>query len=1184
MHRLAKKLCAVICTVMLLNIFLIGVSPVSNASTTGNAHYQTIWQENFDSLETGGDIAWDATTPSVLPAGSSVTAEVYGKGGVGKMMQIVDNDPGTIGTFKKFGTQVQKMIAEASIRIDAATDNAGSFQFYLLDDSLSTSGLVTSLGILKNEIRWFVTAGGTTTTTVLTPSGFDGTQWNDFRIDADVSLKTADLYLNGQLIGDDLRFRRAAASNIGRIWFVGGASPSPVIAYVDNVSIQGEMPTLFSENFDSLTTGSGVVWDALTPSVLPAGSSVTVGVYGKDGTGKMMRIVDNDPSTVGIYKKFSTQLHKMIAEASIRIEPSTNNTGSFQFYLLDDSSSTSGLVTSMGILKNEIRWFVTTGGTTTTTVLTPSGFDGTQWNDFRIEADVSLKTADLYVNDQLISSSLPFRRAAASNIGRVWFVGGASPSPVIANVDNVRIYGAATGSDSTPEIPIVTTPPTIPTREAYYERTTTVVQTDLYVATDGDDANLGTEEQPFATIQGARDYIRTINSDMTGDIVVHVKKGDYYVDDSVVFNEMDSGTNGYYILYKNEDELGSARLVGGQPITNWIPDLGSIWKAEVGQGWSFDTLYENGERARKARTPNYVKDVAFPNSNAPYLTSESGTVSGITYKSGDLDTSTWDISDADLVVWPWGYRNWGMWTSPITAIDANSRAISISNGDGTVIGPEARYYVEGIYQLLDQPGEFYLDRDAGVLYYWPINGDPTEQNIVAPKVQTIISLEGSSTSNKVQNIAFEGLSFEGTDFVKQINAWYQNSETRKGMINMSNTENITIRNSHLKNAGLFGVYMHNYNQYNRVVGCWIEQMGISGILLRAETGTGDVLKYNIMTNNKIHDVGQLATDSSGINIYNAGSNEISHSEIFNGPRFAISFRGPVGQDTSSSNKSSNGYTRNNIVKYVKVYKVGQDSGDTGAIHQAGTSKQYADAYNTNYYDQIVIDDIYSHPSNLDLGPNGMFFDYNTFGQVFKNIKISNVQGNALALEFRFNDSGKGYYENVSWLPGYDEDLIDTDSIGLLTDFPVYIENVDKSPLSGLIEKVQQLYDQASEGKAIGEYIPGTLEARKPILLLAIQAAQAVYASEYTTRSELQISTIALQQSMDHFVTYRVTASTGDVNGDGAINGRDDSMVATHFGVTSSDSEWTQVKAADVNKDGVIDQKDLHIVNAMKQRK
>ncbi|MCU6792583.1 right-handed parallel beta-helix repeat-containing protein [Paenibacillus sp. WQ 127069] len=1060
MQRLAKRLWAVTCYVMLMNMFLIGEPAITNASPSANVYYQTVWQDNFDSLETGSGVAWDALTPSVLPEGSSVTAEVYGEGGTGKMMRIVDNDAGTIGTFKKFGTQLHKMIAEASIRIDPTTNNAGSFQFYLLDDSLSTSGLVTSMGILKNEIRWFVTSGGTTTTTVLTPNGFDGTQWNDFRIEADVSLKTADLYLNGQLIGDDLPFRRATASNIGRIWFVGGASPSPVIAYVDNVRIKGEMPVLFSENFDSLTTGSGIAWDALTPSVLPAGSSVTVGVYGKGDTGKMMRIVDNDPGTIGTFKKFGTQLHQMIAEASIRIDPATNNTGSFQFYLLDDSTSTSGLVTSMGILKNEIRWFVTTGGTTTTTVLTPSGFDGTHWNDFRIEADVSLKTADLYLNGQLIGDNLPFRRAVASNIGRIWFVGGASPSPVIAYVDNVSIYGAAAGSETTPEVPIVTTPSPIPTRTPYYERTTTQIQSNLYVAPNGDDENPGTEEQPFASIQGAKDYIRTINGNMTGDIVVHLKQGNYYVDDTIAFDAADSGTNNYYIIYKNDDELGSARLVGGRKIKEWMPDQGSIWKANVGQGWSFETLYENGQRARKARTPNYVTNNSFLNSNAPYLTSESGTVSSITYKSGDLDTSNWDISDSDLVVWPWGYRNWGMWTSPITAIDANSRTISISNGDGTVIGPEARYYVEGIYQLLDQPGEFYLDRDAGMLYYWPMNGDPDDQTIVAPKVQTLISLAGSSANDKVQNIAFEGLTFEGTDFTKQINAWYQNPETRKGMMNMSNTENIVIRNSHLKNAGLFGIYMHNYNQYNRVVGCWIEQMGISGILLRAETGTGDVLKYNILTNNKIHDVGQLATDSSGINIYNAGFNEISYSEIFNGPRFAISFRGPTGQDTSSSNKSSNGYTRNNIVKYVKVYKTNQDSGDTGAIHQAGTSKQYTDAYNTNYYDQIVINDIYSHPSNLDLGPNGMFFDYNTFGQVFKNIKITNVQGNALAMEFRYNDSGKGYYENVNWLPGYNENLIDLVNIGLRDDFPTFnYSYFDKGGIHRRMKKEHDKHDK-----------------------------------------------------------------------------------------------------------------------------
>ena len=71
------------------------------------------------------------------------------------------------------------------------------------------------------------------------------------------------------------------------------------------------------------------------------------------------------------------------------------------------------------------------------------------------------------------------------------------------------------------------------------------IQATYYVAPDGSDSNPGTLTQPFATIQKARDVVSTINSDMTGDIYVYIKQGTYYITSTVVFDDTDSGTNGY---------------------------------------------------------------------------------------------------------------------------------------------------------------------------------------------------------------------------------------------------------------------------------------------------------------------------------------------------------------------------------------------------------------------------------------------------------------------------------------------------------------------------------------------------------------------------------------------------------------------------------------------------------------
>ena len=50
---------------------------------------------------------------------------------------------------------------------------------------------------------------------------------------------------------------------------------------------------------------------------------------------------------------------------------------------------------------------------------------------------------------------------------------------------------------------------------------------EFYVSVYGSDSNTGTEDSPFASLQKARDAVRKISGNMTGDIVVHIAAGTY---------------------------------------------------------------------------------------------------------------------------------------------------------------------------------------------------------------------------------------------------------------------------------------------------------------------------------------------------------------------------------------------------------------------------------------------------------------------------------------------------------------------------------------------------------------------------------------------------------------------------------------------------------------------------------
>ena len=73
--------------------------------------------------------------------------------------------------------------------------------------------------------------------------------------------------------------------------------------------------------------------------------------------------------------------------------------------------------------------------------------------------------------------------------------------------------------------------------------------TEFFVSPDGNDSGSGTYDSPFQTLEAARDAVRKINKDMSGDIKVYLRGGDYRLTQPVVFDTKDSGTNGHTISY-----------------------------------------------------------------------------------------------------------------------------------------------------------------------------------------------------------------------------------------------------------------------------------------------------------------------------------------------------------------------------------------------------------------------------------------------------------------------------------------------------------------------------------------------------------------------------------------------------------------------------------------------------------
>ena len=418
------------------------------------------------------------------------------------------------------------------------------------------------------------------------------------------------------------------------------------------------------------------------------------------------------------------------------------------------------------------------------------------------------------------------------------------------------------------------------------------IQAEFFVSPQGDDTNDGSFEKPFATLQAAREAVRKINDDMTGDIYVFLDGGDYYLNEPLVLTEEDSGTNGYNIIYRNLDEAGSANLIGGKQVTSqWslvdatadpasnpdgdLPDdmQGKVYKTHVGTDHDFHTLYVNDQRATLARTQNRNNDSGFSSALTPYMRSAGGGTGDLYYNAGDLDEDSLNglinaqkrgDLNASIYMWDGGYWDWMTDTIPVSAIDTSSRKMTFKTVEGhpEIYRPKyatrnnARYFVQGNLGFLDEPGEYYYNASTGDLYYYP-DGEIDQQDIVIPTMQEIIRVEGSSRDQRAENIEFSGLEIKDADHTE----WYaygwnwgdagdglgfypkeaegstqpsyceqtERIEFQYGNVSLVNTRNISINNSRIKNSGMFGIELYLANENAKIENCMIENTAHGGI-------------------------------------------------------------------------------------------------------------------------------------------------------------------------------------------------------------------------------------------------------------------------------------------------------------------------------------------------------------------
>jgi len=133
-----------------------------------------------------------------------------------------------------------------------------------------------------------------------------------------------------------------------------------------------------------------------------------------------------------------------------------------------------------------------------------------------------------------------------------------------------------------------------------------------FVSPGGDDANPGTLKKPFATLQCAQQAARQKHG------AVFLRGGTYYLPETLVFTEQDSGTKDAPVVFQNYQGDKPVISGGGRlEKLDWRPYANGIFQAQVPADLQTEEIFVNGEREILARYPNFDPKAQYFDSFAP---------------------------------------------------------------------------------------------------------------------------------------------------------------------------------------------------------------------------------------------------------------------------------------------------------------------------------------------------------------------------------------------------------------------------------------------------------------------------------------------------------------------------------------------------------------------------------------
>lgn len=497
---------------------------------------------------------------------------------------------------------------------------------------------------------------------------------------------------------------------------------------------------------------------------------------------------------------------------------------------------------------------------------------------------------------------------------------------------------------------------------------------------------------PFATFERARDAVRSV--DRTKGAMVLVRAGTYLRNAPLELTAQDSGTESHPVIWRAaEGEAvtlsGAATLARFQPVRDEsvrkrlrsaVRDK-VVWTDLHAQGIvDFGVIAQRGSpglelffRARRmplARYPNQewllIADVpqSGPKRFHEGLEREKrfhGVPAGRHYgriKFDDRRPARWAADDN---IYAHGYWTWD-WSDSFQQISS----IRGFRKELTFAAPHhsygytknQRFYFLNVLEEIDAPGEWYLDRRQGRLYFYPPEpiqpGDVTVSMLDAPFVR----LSGAS------HVTVAGLNF---------------TAGRRGGIAIRDGRDCRITGCTFTNLGDLAVGIEG-GEAHEVRSCDFHDLALGAITVAGGDRKTLTPSGHRVINNHIHHFSQwLRTGQYGVMIDGVGQ-QIAHNLIHDAPFEAMYLKG-----------------NDHVIEYNDVYRVTQETGDAGAIHTGRDWTWRGNVIRHNYWHHLQGPGLHGVTAvYLDDFSSGFTVTGNIFYRAGRAIQVGGGRDNLIA--------------------------------------------------------------------------------------------------------------------------------------------------------------------------------------------